>query len=157
MMRRLFRASIWHPDAIPVVEGTTSLELKRVVLPLFDGVLIMMGIVAIRYGMPSFDIVHNHVISKIAAWALLVGGVLAFAGVAFPRLWITEVVGKLLAVAVLGGYGGALWALVLDGSDGRALVAAAFTGLVIIALWALYRLGRERRARRKNGGAAWSG
>lgn len=153
----LGRASIWHREAIPVAEGQTSRELKRVVLPVFDGLLIVMGYMAIAHGMPSFDIVHSNTISTVAGWTLLTGGATAFVGVAFPRLWVAEVVGKLLAVAVLGGYGGALWALVLEGNDARALVAGAFTALTVLPLWNLLRLGRERRARKPRRGRAWSG
>lgn len=157
MFARLARASIWHPDAIPVVEGQTSFELKRVVLPILDVVFAIMGVSAIVGGMPSFDLVHNHVISAVAGWTLLAGGVIAFAGVAFPRLWVAEVVGKLLVVLILGGYAGALWALVGEGSAGRALTAGAFSGLTFVGLWTLYRLGRERRARRQRKVRGWSG
>ncbi|MBD8477557.1 hypothetical protein [Microbacterium sp. CFBP 8794] len=157
MFARMWRASIWHPEAIPVIEGQISRDLKRVVLPLFDVALIVMGVAALAGGMPSFDLVHNHLISAVAGWALLVGGTSALFGVVFPRLWVAEAAGKLVVLLILGAYAGALWALVGEGSAGRALTAGAFSGLLALPLWNLVRLGRERRARRTRKGRKWSG
>ncbi|MGK9222082.1 MULTISPECIES: hypothetical protein [unclassified Microbacterium] len=154
LLRALWRASIWHPDAIPSEEGRASRELKRYVLPTFDVLMIVMGLNAVRYGMPSFDLVYSPAIAVAAAWLLLAAGVLALAGISFPRLWIAEALGKLAMVVVLGGYAGALWALLLAGEWARAFVAAGLTAMIVLPMWNLARLGRERQGRRaqKTGG-----
>ncbi|MBT2484847.1 MULTISPECIES: hypothetical protein [unclassified Microbacterium] len=144
---RIFRATIWHPDAIPagVDRDATSAELKRYVLPYFDGVLIVMAILAIKLGMPSFDIVLNSEISSISSWTLLVASVSAAFGLIFPRFWYLEGAGKLLMLFVLGGYAAALWTLVFQGVGDRGVVACAFTALLAFPMWTLWRINRERR------------
>jgi len=153
-MRSLWRATIWHPDAIPSTEGSTSREMKRIVLPLFDLLVIVMGFNAVTRGMPSFSIVYDDAVATLAAWALLAAGVVALAGVSFPGLWWLEAAGKLAMMAVLGGYAAAIWVAYFQGSGGRAFVAAGLTALLILPLWNLYRLGRERTVRLLRRGAA---
>lgn len=143
---RLRRASIFDAGAIPVYEGETSAELKRGFLPLFDAILIVMGAMAVRNGMPSFDIVYNDFISTFAAWVLVGSAILAAFGLIFPRFWMMEAVGKIVMFAILSGYSVALWALVSSGGDGRGFVAGATTALAAFVGWNLKRIGRERRA-----------
>ncbi|WP_413354013.1 hypothetical protein [Microbacterium sp. 1P06AB] len=97
--------------------------------------------------MPTFDIIHNEAISIVAAWTLTVGAVLALIGVCLPRLAPLEGLGKVAIVVVLGGYATGLWVLAWQGDTGRALTAAAYTGLLVLPFWTLIRLGRERRRR----------
>lgn len=146
-MRRLWRESIWHPDAIPATEGSTSREMKRIVLPIFDVLVMLMGFNAVRNGMPSFDQVYDPNVVHMASWVLLVSGFVAFVGLVFPRLWFLEAAGKLAMVSVLGGYAVAVWIAYVQGDGGRGFVAAALTGLVALPMWNLARLGRERAAR----------
>ena len=146
-MRALWRASIWNPAAIGPEEGQASRELKRFVLPIFDGLVIVMGWNAVQYGMPSFNLVYSPTVSVLAAWVLLAAGVLALVGISFPRLWAAEAAGKLAMVAVLGGYAGALWVLLAQGEWGRAFVAAGLTAIIVLPMWNLARLGRERQRR----------
>lgn len=141
--RRVWAQTIWADGAIPPNEGELARELKRVVLPLFDVVIVVMGLVAIDSGMPSFDILYNIHLSAIASHVLLTAGILAAAGVAFPRLWLAEALGKIVIVTIVGGYAAALWALAAQGVGSRAFIAAALTGLVLLPMWALVRLGRE--------------
>lgn len=121
--------------------------MKRIVLPIFDALVVLMGFNAICNGMPSFNIVYDPAITAIASWTLFASGFVAFAGLAFPRLWFLEAVGKLAMVFVLGGYAGAVWVAYVQGDSGRGFVAAGLTGLLALPLWNLARLGRERTAR----------
>lgn len=143
---RIWRASVFHPSAIPVYEGETSAELKRGFLPLFDLILIIMGGMAVSKGMPSFDIVYNDHISTIAAWVLVASAAVAAFGLMFPRFWMMEAIGKIVMFAILAGYSVALWSLVSLGGDGRGFVAGAITALAAFVGWNLRRIGRERRA-----------
>jgi hypothetical protein len=147
VMRKMWRATIWHPNAISLAEGETSREMKRYVVPLSDALRSIMGFTAVNLGMPSFDIMYNSFISTVAAWTLLGAAITALVGLAFPRLWVAEAVGKLLMLIVLVGYAAALWVLVAQGGDTRGVVAAAFTGLLFLPMWNLQRIGREWRAR----------
>lgn len=146
-MRALWRATIWHPEALPATEGAASRELKRYVLPAFDVLVIVMGANAVQFGMPSFNLVYSPDVAVIAAWVLLCAGIAALVGVIFPRLWIAEALGKLATVVVFGGYAGALWVLLAQGQWARAFVAAGLTALIVLPMWNLARLGRERQGR----------
>lgn len=146
-LRRVRRQSIWAPGAIPASEGLASRELKRVILPLFDGILILMGAISVKLGMPSFDIVFNDFISSMSSWALLAAALTAFAGLALPHLWYLEAAGKVIMFVILGGYSAALWVLFAQGVGDRGPVACAFTALLLLPGWNLWRIGRERRAR----------
>ncbi|MEV8134286.1 hypothetical protein [Microbacterium aurantiacum] len=145
--RRLWAASIWHPDAIPAIEGQSSRELKRYVLPTFDFIIVLMGIAGVVLGMPSFDIVYDADTAHLSGWLLLAGGVLALVGVSFPRLRALEGAGKILMLYVIGGYAAALWVLTFLGEGQRWIVALALTALLVLPMWNLARLGRERRNR----------
>lgn len=145
--RAAWSQTIWAPDAIPAHEGELARDLKRVVLPLFDVVIVIMGLVALNSGMPSFDIVYNLHLSEIAANVLLAAGLLAATGVTFPRLWLAEAIGKIVIVTILGGYAAALWVLSAQGVGSREFIAAALSGIIILPMWNLVRLGRERTRR----------
>lgn len=145
--RRIWALTIWHPDAIPAHEGELARDLKRYVLPLFDVVIVIMGLVAIDAGMPSFDILYNIHLSAAASHVLLAAGLFAAAGVVFPRLWLAEALGKIVIVTIVGGYAAALWALAAQGVGSRAFIASALTAIVILPGWNLIRLGRERARR----------
>lgn len=124
------------------------MEMKRYVLPLFDVILVAMGVYAVRRGMPSFEIVWDAHLSSIAAWSLLVAAVAALAGIIFPKLWMAEAAGKTIIFAVLVGYAAALGLLDFVGEGDRGFVALALAGMSIIPGWNLIRLGRERRLRK---------
>lgn len=147
-LRGLWRATIWHPSALPITEGSASREMKRIVLPIFDVLVIVMGLNAVYNGMPSFDLAFPLWVAVGAAWVLLASGVIALIGITFPRLWVAEMVGKFAMTIVLGGYAGALWGLVLTGGGSRAFVAGGLTAMIVLPMWNLSRLGRERLVRR---------
>jgi hypothetical protein len=147
MSQWLYRQTVWHPAAIPESQGESDRELKRYVLPVFDIIITAMGLAGVIRGMPSFDIIFVDFIAHLSGWLLLIGGVLALGGISFPKLWLAEGIGKLLMLLVIGGYAAALWVLTFQGEGQRWIVSLAVTGLLVLPLWNLARLGRERRAR----------
>jgi len=147
LLRRLWRASIWHPEAVPAIEGQSSRELKRYVLPSFDALIIGMGVAGVLLGMPSFSVLYDEQVAYASGWVLLIGGLLAFTGCMFPRLWVLEATGKLLMLPVIGGYATALWVLTFAGEGDRWIVATAVSSMLALPVWTLARLGRERRGR----------
>lgn len=144
---RLYRASIWHPSAVPIFEGATALELKRYVLPGFNVILIVMGIAAVTNGLVSFDIVYNELIAQVFGVLLLAGAVAASFGLAFPRYSNVERLGKTVVTIVTGTYSAALWTLAFQDGSSRAVVACGMTVVFLFALWNVHRIGRERRTR----------
>lgn len=147
-MRGLLRHTIWAKGAIPESEGLASRELKRIVLPIFDFCVALMGLAGALLGMPSITELWATQPSHLAGGALFLGGLFAFAGIVFPRAWISEAVGKLLMIVVIGWYAGALWVLTFQGIGSRWVVAFAFTALLVLPFWNIARIGREWHARR---------
>lgn len=103
---RLWRASIWHPDAIPLHERKYA-SLKRVWLPLYDVVAVVAGITAILYGSRLLDRLYGSFTDVIGVFFSLVA-VVCLAGVAFPKLWAVELAGKVVLVGMIVGYIGAI-------------------------------------------------
>jgi len=102
MLRALWRASIWHPDAIPLHEKKYA-SLKRVWLPLYDTVAILAGIAAIAYGSRLLDRLYGPFTDVIGVVFIAVAAV-CFAGVAFPCLWAVELAGKVVLVGMIVAY-----------------------------------------------------
>lgn len=152
-MRRLFRASIWHPRAIPITEGELARDVKRWVLPPIDTILIIGSILAIHNGMPTFAIVYNALVSHASAIAVLVFSVGCLVGVSFPRLWVLELLSKCGLAFVLITYAVLLFARVLVGDSTGGFVAAVSAALAVVPVWRIVWLGREyrRRAGRRRG------
>ena len=102
-MRRLFAASIWARGAIPPDEWKYR-WLKRLWLPIYDLFATAAGICAVVFG--------SRLLNRLLDGAMLdaVGIVftgIAFVcllGVAFPRLWLVEIVGKVILVGMIGAY-----------------------------------------------------
>lgn len=153
ILRRVWAETIWAPGAIAVWEGQAARDLKRVILPTLDLLLILMGVYAVRRGMPSFEIVWDAHLSSMAAWALLLSAVAAFLGIVFPKLWPLEASGKIVILSVLVGYSAALGWLDFIGEGDRGFVAFALASMALLPGWNLIRLGRERRLRKAEGRA----
>ncbi|WP_424462858.1 hypothetical protein [Pseudoclavibacter helvolus] len=103
MWRRLWRASVWHPDALPIEEFKFR-SLKRVWLPLYDAAAFGAGLWAIVFGSPILHrLFHPDVIDLLGA-LLAVAAAVCFAGVAFPSLWRVEIAGKLVLLMLLAAY-----------------------------------------------------
>lgn len=101
MIRRLWAASIWAPGVVPL--GDSWRNAKRLWLPLFDLIMIAAGIHAIVFGSRLLDRLYGPATDTIGAvFAVIAAACLT--GVAFPRLWPVEIVGKIILVSMLAGY-----------------------------------------------------
>ncbi|MFI8593720.1 hypothetical protein ACIGCK_04730 [Microbacterium sp. NPDC078428] len=101
MMRWLWRRSIWHPDAIPPLEAKYATPLKRVVFPLFNVAIILLGVAGAVQG---FDAVRQAIptpFPTVLYGAFITGGAVCMVGCAFPRLWPVEIAGKMFLLGVL--------------------------------------------------------
>lgn len=101
-MRRLWRASIWHPDAIPLHEQKYR-SLKRLWLPVYDIIAVLAGITAAVYGSRLLDRLYGDFTDAIGLFFSFVA-LVCLAGVAFPRLWALEIAGKSLLVGMILAY-----------------------------------------------------
>lgn len=104
-MRGLFRASIWHPDAMPPDEWKFR-SLKRTWLPLYDLIVIGAGLWATAFGSPLLHRLFAEAVIDIAGIGLAVAGMVCLVGVIFPAFLHVEYIGKLTVLFLLAIYGG---------------------------------------------------
>lgn len=148
LVKKTWAKTIWAKGAVPESEGELASDVKRGLLPIFDLVLIFTAILAIRGGMPTFEIVYSSSVSTIAAWGLLMAASLGLVGVSFPKLWLLEAVSKIGLFAVLFGY--ALVLLLYSAEDApRGFVGGIMLAVSSIPVWRVIWMGREYRRRGK--------
>jgi len=146
--RRLWRATIWHPDAIPASEGELARDVKRWVLPPFDMLIIFGSYLGLHGGMPNLAIVYNDAVSHAASIAVLVFAVACLIGVSFPHLWALELSAKVGLVTVLITYTILLFALAAWEYPARGFISGAMAAVTVLPVWRIVWLGREERHRR---------
>lgn len=152
-MRRLWRATIWYPGAIPITEGELARDVKRWVLPAVDLILIFGSMLAISHGMPTFAIIYNAVVSHFAAVAILIFSIGCLIGVAIPKLWLLELIAKCGLAFVLITYASLLLGRVLIGDSTGGFVGAVALALSVVPIWRIVWLGREYRRRNARKGS----
>lgn len=156
--RVVFAATIWAPNAIPRAEAKYATPLKRVVLPLFDVTVIILGVLGIESGgFKALQLALPTPMPTAVYAAITIAAVVCFAGVAFPRLWVAEIAGKTTLVALLSLLGVSLVVAGTTVPGHAGLVAAPMVSWgIIIALLRLWILGREI-AKRKTGAPCRNG
>jgi hypothetical protein len=142
---RVFAASIWAPGSIPAFERKYAVPLKKVVLPGYDVLLVVAGIMAMRSGIPALDRLLPIALSHPLAITLVVVAVTALIGVAFPHLYRLEQVAKVALVGILGSY---FAAVVTIGGESREFIAVIILLALPLPLFRLWLLGIEDRDRR---------
>ncbi len=153
-LERLYVASIWHPDAIPVLELKYAGPLKRRLFPTVDLVCIFVGVWAAHYGAPSVDTTYGGIAGRIGGALFAVLGLAALVGIAFPRLPLLEMWAKILLAGVLFTYG---LLVILTASMADDPSRAYVLGLIAIVLCLFqYRLNilRDERIEREKAKAA---
>lgn len=101
-MRRLRDASIWNPDAIPRHERKYAAPLKRVVFPVFDVAVFVLGVAGLFSGFQALKLTFPDPVPTLIYGTLVAMGALCFVGCTFPRLWAMEITGKVLILMSLG-------------------------------------------------------
>ncbi len=150
LLRAIGRATIWHRDAIPEHEGEIAREVKRYLLPLLDVALILGAFFGVRGGMPTLAAVYSDTVSFTGAAAVLVFAVGCLIGVAFPSLWLLELVSKCGLGFVLATYGVLLMVAAAGDAPARGIVAGACIGVAGVVVWRIFWLSREYRRRRRS-------
>lgn len=96
------RASIWHRNAIPTLEKKYASPLKRVVFPVYDVAVMLLGVAGLFSGFQALKLTFPAPVPGILYGTLVTMGVLCFVSCAFPRLWLPELIGKLVILMALG-------------------------------------------------------
>lgn len=161
MLRRLWRASIWHRDAIPEVERKYGSPLKRVLFPVYDIAVIILGVAGLRIGFQAVERAFPHPAEAVLYAVLTIAGVVCLIGCSFPRLWLQEIVGKFVILFTLGVVMVAMLVAgaTLPGHTGF-MVAPILIVMMLPPLLRLWILGWEIAARRRKQvieGVVWSG
>lgn len=150
-LNALYRNSIWHPDALDP-DDFKYRNLNRIWLPALDLLSILVGILAMVYGSNVLnEMYHGSFLSAVSAIFICASSV-ALVGVAFPRLWVPEVAGKLVMLGLLGGYSTAVWVSFFQGNTGSGFVAAMLMYPLFFPLFRLQLLGEEVKQRRTTDG-----
>lgn len=148
LLRRVGRATIWHPDAIDVDEYKFR-SLKRVWLPLYDAVAIGAGLWAALYGSPILrSLFDGPVITSMGVGLMLIATV-CLMGVVFPALWRWEIVGKVALVALLASYAAAVVWFRPNLEPATGFVAFIIALTLPLPVFRLSLLGEEIKERRE--------
>ncbi|MEV8023410.1 hypothetical protein [Microbacterium sp. NPDC080220] len=148
MIRRLWRASIWHPDAIPPIEWKYR-NLKRLWLPVYDLIAIWAGVQAVLFGSSLLNRLFPALFVDTVGMVFTVAAFAALLGVAFPRLWAVEIFAKLVLVALVAGYVAAILLFSKTPEPNTFVVGMLGWGLPL-ALFRLHMLGEEIKERRES-------
>ncbi|MDF2919739.1 MAG: 21, gp21 [Microbacterium sp.] len=143
-MRALWRASIWARDSIPRSERKYAAPLKRVVFPVFDVVVVLLGIGGLGTGFQALRLTFPDPVPTVLYGTLVLCGVVCFFGCAFPRLWVAEIAGKMAILTTLGVL---LIAMLIAGTTvpGHTglVIAPMVFGMMLVPFLRLWVLGVE--------------
>ncbi|KAB1891063.1 hypothetical protein F6W69_10730 [Microbacterium oxydans] len=148
MMRRVWLASIWHPDAIPPDEWKYR-SLKRVWLPVYDLIAIGAGIWAALFGSPVLHELFDEPVIDTMGTLLAIVATTCLLGVAFPHLWRWEICGKALLVALLAAYAAAVVLFRANPAASAGFVAFIIVLALPLPIFRLTLLGEEIKERRE--------
>lgn len=151
--RRLWRASIWHPDAIPPDEWKYR-NLKRVWLPIYDIIAIGAGVWAAIFGSPLLHSLFDGPVIDAMGITLAAVATVCLAGVVFPRLWKMEIAGKVTLMSLLGAYAFTVAMFRANPDPAAGFVAFVLVLAIPLPMFRLQLLGEEIKERRDEEGPA---
>ena len=151
LLQRVYRQTIWHPDAVPDAEFKYR-NLRRVWLPLFDALSVGIGFLAVQYGSTLLNNMFPAFVVDMAGSIFTLAATLALVGVVFPRLFLAEIVGKVVMVSLLGTYSVIIGASFLAGEVQSGFVAGMLM-LPLILPFAVLQIRGEEIKQRENDGA----
>lgn len=146
MLRVIWRASIWHPDAIPADEWKERWR-KRLWLPLWDLILIGAGVWATAYGSPLLHELFPSDTIDVAGIALALTATVCLMGISFPSLWAVEFAGKVTVAFLMGAYAGLVTFYRARFDPASGFVVFILCAAIIIAFDRLTTLGEEWKER----------
>ncbi|MEO2134595.1 hypothetical protein [Microbacterium sp.] len=146
MIRRLWAASIWAKGAIPPDEWKFR-NLKRVWLPIYDVIAVFCGIQAVLSGSPLLNTLFPDTMIDALGYTMSTVAIVCFAGVSFPRLWVVEIIGKIILVGLISAYVATILLLSQNAGSNLFVVGMLTFGLPL-AFFRLNLLGEELKERR---------
>lgn len=154
-MGALWRASVWHPLAIPLDEWKFR-NLTRVWLPFYYLIALFSGVQAIYFGSPLMNrLFVDSFVDFIAVMFALVA-LATLISVAFPRLWLPEIISTLVLVGLVTAYVAAI--LIFSRTpEPNFFVVGMLTWGLPFAFFRLNLLGEEIKERRDHVGEAADG
>ena len=147
LLQRVYHQTIWHPDAVPDAEFKYR-NLRRVWLPLFDALSVGIGFLVVRYGSTLLNEMFPALVVDVAGSIFTLAATLALVGVVFPRLFLAEIVGKVVMVSLLGTYSVIIWASFLAGAVQSGFVAGMLMLPLILQFAVLQIRGEEIKQRK---------
>lgn len=147
-MRRLFRGTIWDPDAIPALERKYAGPLKWFVFPAFDIIMAAIGARALFVGVPSIESLYPSGVASVIYLAWLILGLVCLVGAVIPKLWPLEIVGKVALFAMLFLYLIAMRVSPTPVDGAKDAVSGLLLAAMLIPCLRLWILGIELRARK---------
>lgn len=146
MIRSLWAASIWAPGMIPPDEWKFR-NLKRVWLPLYDLIAVFCGVQAFLSGSPLLNALFPADLIDVLGVMMAAAALVCLAGVAFPRLWLVEIVGRIILVGMISAYVATIMLLSQNAGSNLFVVGMLTFGLPL-AFFRLNLLGEELKERR---------
>ena len=147
-INRLWELTIWHPAAIDPDEWE-SRSLRRFWLPLFDLMLAAAGLWAFVYGSPVLHSLFSEKVIDFAGLALTFSSVVCLFGVIFPKLLKFELVGKIVLLALLGGYALAVALFRLNPDPSAGFVCFILVAAMILPMYRLNLIGEQIKNERE--------
>lgn len=154
LRERLLRNTVWAKDGIQP-EDWKFRDLQRIWLPLYDVVAVYAGIMGLLFGSPLLEKIFgpdHYAYIDIVDWATALFALTAFSclmAVIHPRMWVLEIVSKVVLVGMIVGY---IAAIVIFGERAGGLPNLFVTGMLAfglpLALFRLDILGQEILDRR---------
>ena len=151
LARRIGNASIWAKGAIPPEEFKYR-HIKRVWLPYFDFVSIIVGAMAIGHGTRLLNETFTPGMIDLFGLVYLLAAAVALLGVAFPAFWLPEIAGKVVMVGMIGTYSTVLWVAYFNGAWETGFVAAMLLLPLSTPFFRLQMLGEEIKGRKTSEG-----
>lgn len=145
-MKRVYKASVWHPESIPPEEWKYR-QLKRVWLPIYDVIAFFVGVTAIIQGSPLLNRLYDHAFVDLMGLIFTACAVVCFMGVAFPRFWAVEIAGKIVLMSLIAGYATTILLFSQTPSPNHFIVLTLFFALPL-PMFRLSLLGEEIKERR---------
>lgn len=140
---RLKKQTVWGSTPVELDDLRIIIDIRRYVLPMYDLIIMLAAIMALRGGMPSLALLYNDMVSTVSAYVLLVAAFLCLVGVGIPKLWLLEGVSKIVLLMVMILYSGALLGLAVDNPE-RGFVGFVFLAACLLPAWGIYWISRPR-------------
>ena len=146
-MKRILAASIWAHDSVPQSEYKYR-NLKRVMFPAIDILVILAGFSAARFGIPAISEFFPDAFVDVFSYVLAAVGVACFIGIAFPHLWLLEILAKSSLLGLMTSYVVSLFMLTAVGEGNRGFVLLIAAIAMCAPIWRVTLLGGEWQERR---------